>query len=264
MVTRRIEKIIKIVFLGLLLFTQISFAAIFIDRIQELTERGKQLDLQIERAEKELAELKRSKSKPTQQDLINASVQILVDDSKGRTFGSGTVLKCERNDNDDKFTCYVLTVAHVFSDYNKSSKLKVANLTGGKVLLVNKDADLALVSVQSSRPLTTAHLAPRNWKPVVGERVIQIGYPQGKPVSILTGKRSHTIIAVNRYLGSGTIECSLQPIEGRSGGGLFLERTGEQIGVCSAREPSEKIGIYASLEEIYKMLVGTKYEFLLK
>lgn len=204
------------------------------------------------------------KTKPTQQDLINASVQLIIDTPKSRELGSGTVLKCERNKDDKKFTCYVLTVAHLFSGFDKSSKLRIGDLVDGKVLIINKGADLALVSVQSSRPLSSAHLAPRDFKPFIGDKVIQIGYPQGKAVSILTGKREHKVSAVNRYLGSGTIECSLEPIEGRSGGGLFLERTGEQIGVCSVREPSEQRGIYASLEEIYKMLEGTKYDFLLE
>src|SRR3990172_9460405 len=61
------------------------------------------------------------------------------------------------------------------------------------------------------------------------------------------------ISAVNRYLGAPTIECTGQPVQGRSGGGLFNE-SAQLIGVCSAADPAERKGIYAGLAAVHSLL----------
>jgi hypothetical protein len=44
-----------------------------------------------------------------------------------------------------------------------------------------------------------------------------------------------------------------QPVEGRSGGGLFDER-GELIGVCYAADPTLKEGLYSAADVVYHQL----------
>jgi len=61
------------------------------------------------------------------------------------------------------------------------------------------------------------------------------------------------IVAVDRYLGPSTIECTNQPVQGRSGGGLFNDR-GELVGVCSAADPWLRRGIYGGLRAIHSFL----------
>jgi hypothetical protein len=58
---------------------------------------------------------------------------------------------------------------------------------------------------------------------------------------------------VDRYLEAPTIECTKQPVQGRSGGALF-NTSGEVVGVCSAADPQLHRGIYVGLRAIHALL----------
>jgi hypothetical protein len=53
------------------------------------------------------------------------------------------------------------------------------------------------------------------------------------------------INAVNRYSGPPNLSVSGQPVDGRSGGGLFSAE-GVLIGVCNAADPQDNEGLYAA------------------
>jgi hypothetical protein len=60
-----------------------------------------------------------------------------------------------------------------------------------------------------------------------------------------------------------------QPVEGRSGGGLFsgiglFSGEGYLIGICNAADPSDKEGVFAGLGSIYAELDQTKLSFIYK
>jgi hypothetical protein len=61
------------------------------------------------------------------------------------------------------------------------------------------------------------------------------------------------VTALNRYLGPDNIECTGEPLQGRSGGGLF-NAEGKVVGVCVAADPRDKRGLYAGLRVIHNLL----------
>ena len=61
------------------------------------------------------------------------------------------------------------------------------------------------------------------------------------------------ITAVDKYLGPANVQVAGQPVQGRSGGGLF-SIDGTLIGVCNAADPAENEGLFAALPSIHEQL----------
>ena len=183
-------------------------------------------------------------------ELIQRSVRITVDDANLRAFGTGTVIRSVPGE------ALVLTCAHLFEGVPASAKTIVECFgtaqplrVPGEIVARDREADVALIRVRTSQVLPVAPLACRRAPPMAEARTRSVGCDNGRPPSV----RSMRITAVNRYLGAPTIECSGQPDQGRSGGGLFNE-SGELIGVCSAADQAEHKGIYAGLAAIHTLL----------
>jgi thiol-disulfide isomerase/thioredoxin len=188
--------------------------------------------------------------RPSDQTLVRRSVRIVVDDAKNRSFGTGTVVRSVPGET------LVLTCAHLFQGVGKQAKTTVEffglpdrpRLTG-EVMARDAESDVCLVRVANSQVVSSARVAGKSFTPQPGIPATSVGCDNGSDPTA----RHMRVTAVNRYLGAPTIECSGEPVEGRSGGGLFNE-AGEIIGVCSARDPSDHRGIYGGLTAIHSIL----------
>ena len=75
--------------------------------------------------------------------------------------------------------------------------------------------------------------------------------------------RHSQITSLDKFLGPPNIQVAGQPVEGRSGGGLFSS-DGYVIGVCNAADPSDKEGLFAALGSIYAELDRASLSFIYK
>ena len=200
-------------------------------------------------SEVSLASLAKSRT-GTDGNLIRRSVRLVVDEPKGRSYGTGTVIQSVPGET------LVLTCGHLFEGSARKGKTTVEFFgaservrLAGELVARDAEADLSLVRVVTDQVFPVAPVASKSFAPAPGQPASSVGCDNGKEPT----PRHMRITAVNRYLGAPTIECSGEPVEGRSGGGLFNE-SGELIGVCSAREPSEHRGIYGGLAAIHTLL----------
>jgi hypothetical protein len=182
--------------------------------------------------------------------LIQASARLVLDDATSRSFATGTAIRSVPGET------LVLTCAHLFEGASDHSKLMVefyarkdARPLAGELAARDQEADLAIVRVSTPQAIPVAAVASRRFAPAVGLPAVSVGCDNGNPATV----RTMQVAAVDRYLGSSTIECTGQPVQGRSGGGLFNE-AGELIGVCSAADPTEHRGIYVGLAAVQKLL----------
>ncbi len=183
-------------------------------------------------------------------NLIARSVRLVVEDPQTRAFGTGTVVRSVVGET------LILTCAHLFEGISPHTKTTVEffgsptrDKLPGELVGRDRAGDVALVRVITREVLPAAPVASRSFALAPGQSVSSVGCDHGQEPSVRTSK----ITAVNRYLGAATIECTGQPVQGRSGGGLF-NQAGELIGVCSAAEPREQKGIYGGLTAVQSLL----------
>ena len=67
--------------------------------------------------------------------------------------------------------------------------------------------------------------------------------------------------AVDKYLGPPNVQVAGQPVQGRSGGGLF-GTDGTLIGVCNAADPTDNEGLFAALPSIHEQLDESGLSFV--
>ena len=106
--------------------------------------------------------------------------------------------------------------------------------------------DIGLIAFRPNGNIPVARLIPKNRKLTEGQPVFSWGCDRGA----LPSRRDSRISKLNRYLGAANVEVEGEPVEGRSGGGLFDDR-GELIGVCYAADPELKEGLYNAAEVVY-------------
>jgi hypothetical protein len=111
------------------------------------------------------------------------------------------------------------------------------------------DRDIALVSLRLPLAVRPAPVAPPGYTVRPGDRVFTIGCDKGNDPSV----QSTQITAVNRYRGKPNYTAAGQPVDGRSGGGLFTA-DGLLIGICNAADPADNEGLYAGLASIHWQL----------
>lgn len=201
------------------------------------------------------ADLKQKRPpKPTEEDTefqaFDSSTRIQVRNSGGVSFGSGTIILSEAGQS------LVLTCGHLFRNLSKDAVVEVDVFNGvkpttfkAKVIDFDLEGDVGLLAIPSTEELPTSPVAPAHVKLKVGQDVKSIGCgggdnPTGQDIKVT---------ALRRYLGPDNVECSGEPRQGRSGGGLFSE-DGEVVGVCIAADPRDKRGLYAGLAVVHKIL----------
>jgi thiol-disulfide isomerase/thioredoxin len=182
--------------------------------------------------------------------LVKATVRLTVEDAQGHSFGSGTIIDAQGG------AALVLTCGHIFRESQGKGPVKVLidSAAGprelpGKLHSYSIEPDLALVVVEAVGAVQPARVAGAGYRPAQGESVYAAGCDFGRPATAAATK----VTAIDKYLGPANVEVAGEPVQGRSGGGLFNAR-GELVGVCNAADPAAREGMYAGLSSIHDML----------
>jgi thiol-disulfide isomerase/thioredoxin len=181
----------------------------------------------------------------TSRHAMAATVRIKVDDPSGQAYGTGTVIDTHG------LEALVVTCGHIFRDSGGKGPISVEAFDGspprkGHLISYDLQRDIGLVSFEPVRPIAPVSVAAEGSQIVRGNTVLSIGCDHGREPSV---QRSR-ITAVDKYSGHPNIEVAGQPVEGRSGGGLFTAN-GMLIGICNFADPADNEGIYASLATIH-------------
>ena len=182
--------------------------------------------------------------------LLAASVRLKIDDGGSKSVGSGTIIDAREGE------ALVLTCAHVFRDSEGKGPILI-DLFGpgapqaipGKLVSYDLKSDVGLVSFRPGVPVVAARIAPANYRVQQNAPVINIGCNHGDNP---TARLSH-ITAIDKFLGPPNLVVAGQPVQGRSGGGLFTT-DGLLIGVCNAADPADDEGLYAAMSPIHAEL----------
>lgn len=182
--------------------------------------------------------------------LLAASVRLRVEDPGGHSCGSGTIIDARSG------KALVLTCGHIFRDSQGKGRIEV-DLFGpngqqrvvGQMYSFDLTRDLGLVIIDAPGPVATARVAPPGYRIQPGAPVVSVGCNHGdQPTAI----RSQ-VTSLDKFQGPPNLQVTGQPVEGRSGGGLFSSE-GYVIGVCNAADPSDQEGLFAALASIHAEL----------
>jgi len=199
--------------------------------------------------------------------LIAASVRVRVEDSSGHSCGSGTIVDARNGD------ALILTCGHIFRDSKGHGKIEVdlfgpngqqQRVLGGIMSYDSESRDVGVVAIHVPGPVVTAHVAPPGYRIERGMPVVSVGCNNAG----LPSAQHSQVTSLDKFVGPPTIQVAGQPVEGRSGGGLF-SRDGYLIGVCNAADPSDKEGLFAALGSIHAQLdqknaTGQEFSFVYK
>lgn len=185
------------------------------------------------------------------QAALRATVRLRVEDEGGQSWGTGTIIDVHGND------ALVVTCGHLFRESKWQGKITAELFTpdakgplpGELIAYEAAERDIALVSIRLNTPVNSVRVAAAGRQGAKGDRVFSIGCNHGEAPTI---RHSH-VTAVNKYVGPANIEVAGEPVDGRSGGGLFAA-DGTLIGICNAADPQDKEGIYAALDTIHWQL----------
>jgi len=179
-----------------------------------------------------------------------ATVRIKVEDASGYGFGTGTII--DTHDSE----ALVVTCGHLFRESKGQGKITAdlfvsgsPQTVDGQLIGYDLDRDIALISIRSGPGAMAAAVAPPGYSVRPGDRAFTIGCDKGADPSV---RQTH-ITAVNKYRGKPNFTAAGQPIDGRSGGGLF-SADGYLIGICNAADPKDDEGLYAGLASIHWQL----------
>ncbi len=187
---------------------------------------------------------------PLERKLLAATARLRVEDSSGVSWGTGTVIDCRQGE------ALILTCGHIFRDSEGAGRVEVDLFApggprgvAGQVVSWDLKRDLALVSIFTDMQIDPVRVGSveRTTKP--GEPVVTVGCNGGADPTLHHSR----ITAVDKYLGPANVQVAGQPVQGRSGGGLF-SIDGTLIGVCNAADPAENEGLFAALPSIHEQL----------
>jgi len=187
---------------------------------------------------------------PTARRLLASSARLRVEDGQGASWGTGTVIDCREGE------ALILTCGHIFRDSAGGGRVEVdlfgSPLTrglAGQVIAWNLERDLALVSVFTDASIMPARVGPTTRRLAIGEPVFTVGCDGGADPTV----RASRVTTIDKYLGPANVQVAGQPVQGRSGGGLFAA-DGTLIGVCHAADPADNEGLFAALPSIHEQL----------
>ncbi len=191
---------------------------------------------------------------------LASCVRLKVTDPKGNSIGSGTVIDARQGE------ALILTCGHIFRDSDGKGEIFV-DLFGdespqhvaGRLVGCDLERDVALVNIKTKAQIVAAHVAPPNYAVHEGDHVTGIGCSNGTDPTVEEGR----VNSLDRFRGPPNIEVSGQPVQGRSGGGLFNSQ-GQVIGVCNAADPTDNEGMFAAQDSIYKELDRAGLSFVYK
>lgn len=192
------------------------------------------------------------------QEAMLASTRIRIKDGSFSHFGSGTIIESQPG------RAVILTCGHILRNLGKNAVIEVdlfpegtsnPQTTIAQVIKSDLVADIGLLSVACAQQLPVVRLAPCDL-PKVRDRVFSIGCGGGKLPSV----EQHSVAGINTIDGPDNLECTGVPLQGRSGGGLFLGQ--EQVGICIFADSKNGRGIYTSIKPIVQLLKSVGYEHL--
>ena len=182
--------------------------------------------------------------------LLAATARLKVEDAQGSSWGTGTVIDCRQGE------ALVLTCGHIFRDSQGKGRIEVDCFgadgprgVAGQVVAWDLKRDLALVSIFTEQAIEPVRVGGTDRGTRAGEPVVTVGCDGGAEPSIHHSR----ITAVDKYLGPANVQVAGQPVQGRSGGGLFAV-DGTLIGVCNAADPADNEGLFAALPAIHEQL----------
>ena len=182
--------------------------------------------------------------------LMQATARLRVEDTAGVSWGTGTVIDCRQGE------ALILTCGHIFRDSQGKGRVEV-DLFGpqgprgiaGQVVSWDLKRDLALVSVFTDTAIEAVRVGGSDRRTAPGDAVVTVGCNGGADPTIHHSR----VTAVDKYLGPPNVQVAGQPVQGRSGGGLFAI-DGTLIGVCNAADPEDNEGLFAALPSIHEQL----------
>lgn len=194
----------------------------------------------------------------TVSSVMAATVRLRVDDSRGRSYGTGTIIDVHQDE------ALVVTCGHIFRESQGKGQITVdlfhrqaASPVRGTLVSYDLARDVGLVSIRPGAPVTPVQVAGPEDRVHVGDRVFSVGCDRGGDPQTMEGH----VNAVNRYTGPPNLVVGGQPVDGRSGGGLF-SADGVLIGVCNAADPQQNEGLYAAAATIHQELDRAGLEFI--
>lgn len=192
--------------------------------------------------------------------VVNASVRIRVKDPHGFSNGSGTIIDTHEDE------ALVLTCGHIFRDSQGKGEITIdvfgphpVNRVPATLIGYDEQRDVGLVSFKPGVPVVASRVPGPGCTIRPSEPAVTVGCDRGEPPTA----RMSQVNAVNKFLGPSNITADGEPIQGRSGGGLFNAK-GEVIGVCNAANPSDREGLYAALATIHAQLDAVRLSFIYK
>lgn len=190
-----------------------------------------------------------------------ATVRLEVIDDGGVSYATGTIIDTHGSE------VLVLTCGHVFKSSNGRGRILVdtyypggpKKIEGEMVAWEVEARDVGMISFRPPVMPQPARLANNRNAYQKGDLAFSIGCNHGEDPSLQMTK----ITNIDRYTGASNIEIAGQPVDGRSGGGLFTA-DGRLIGVCNAADPADDEGIYAALPAVHKHLAANGMRHLLR
>jgi len=192
--------------------------------------------------------------------LIRSSVRLKIEDETGNSVGSGTIIDARAGE------ALIITCGHVFRDAAKDGRILV-DLFGpdaphalvGHLIDYDLKSEVGIISIRTNYPVVAARLASPNYTVRQADRVISVGCDGGADA---TAKDAH-VTSINRYAGAANLEVDFQPVQGRSGGGLFTPE-GYVVGVCYAADPEGHEGLFSALPALCDELDRAGLAFVYK
>lgn len=193
------------------------------------------------------------------QDAMLASARIRIKDGTFSHFGSGTIIESQPG------RAVILTCGHILRNLGKNAVIEVdlfpegtskPQTTTAQIIQFDLTSDVGLLSASCPQQLPVIQLAPCDL-PKVKDRVFSIGCGGGK----LPSMEQHVVAGINTIDGPDNLECTGVPLQGRSGGGLFLGK--EQVGICIFADAKNERGIYTSIKPVMQLLQKAGYAHLI-
>lgn len=193
--------------------------------------------------------------------LLAASVRLRVQDSDGHSCGSGTIIDARNGE------ALILTCGHIFRDSLGKGQIEVdlfgpngqQRVSGRLITYDSEVRDIGLVAICTPGPIAAARVAPPGYRIEPNMSVVSVGCNNGDAPTA----RHSRITSLDKFTGPPNIQVAGQPVEGRSGGGLFTPE-GYVIGVCNAADPSDREGLFAALSSICSELDRAELAFIYK
>ncbi len=178
--------------------------------------------------------------------VMRSAVRLRIGEGSGNSIGTGTIIDARAGE------ALIVTCGHIFRESNGQGRIDVELLgvsgepkVTGQLIGFDLKTDLALINIRPGLAVTSAPLAPVGYQVRPGDAVVSVGCNHGAEATSRVGR----VMTTDKFVGP-LLQVTGQPVQGRSGGGLFTAE-GLVIGVCNAADPQDDAGLYASLRMIH-------------